>query len=102
VRQAVAEGKFYIYPISHVDQGIEILTGIPAGQPDEDGDYPEGTLNAMIVERLEHVARTARRFGNNQRDKEEVEIVRLAPPPEPDLPPDDIPDPDGPTEADSL
>lgn len=97
VREAVAAGRFHIYPVSHVDEGIEILTGIPAGEPDDEGNYPEGSLNAMIVERLETVAKTARRFGTPPREKEEVEIIRHAPEPEPDLPPDDIPDPDGPT-----
>jgi predicted ATP-dependent protease len=97
VREAVAAAQFHIYPVSHVDEGIEVLTGIPAGEPDKEGNYPEGSLNALIVERLERVARTARRLGANQREREEVEIVRHAPEPEPDLPPDDIPDPDGPT-----
>jgi predicted ATP-dependent protease len=101
VREAVAEGNFQIFPISHVDEGIEILTGIPAGEPDEEGNYPEGTLNAIIVERLENVAKTARRFGAPVREKEEVEIIRHAPEPEPDLPPDDIPEPDGPPEGNS-
>jgi lon-related putative ATP-dependent protease len=101
VREAVAEGNFQIFPISHVDDGIEILTGIPAGEPDEEGNYPEGTLNAIIVERLENVAKTARRFGAPVREKEEVEIIRHAPEPEPDLPPDDIPEPDGPPEGNS-
>lgn len=96
VRAAVAAGNFHIYPIRHVDEGIEILTGIPAGQPDEEGHYPQGSLNAMIAERLEQVAKTARRLGTPLREKEEVEIIRHAPEPEPDLPPDDIPDPDGP------
>jgi lon-related putative ATP-dependent protease len=99
VREAVADGKFHIYPISHVDEGIEVLTGIPAGEPDDEGHYPEGTINRMIVDRLEELARTARRFDGQGREKEEVEIVRPSPEPEPDIPPIDIPDPDGPTEG---
>jgi lon-related putative ATP-dependent protease len=101
VREAVAEGNFQIFPISHVDEGIEILTGIPSGEADEEGNYPEGTLNAIIVARLENVAKTARRFGAPVREKEEVEIIRHAPEPEPELPPDDIPEPDGPPEGNS-
>lgn len=101
VREAVADGKFHIYPISHVDEGIEILTGIPAGEPDEEGHYPEGTINRMIVDRLEELARTARRFDGRGRERDEVEIVRPAPQPEPEIPPIDIPDPDGPTEGET-
>jgi lon-related putative ATP-dependent protease len=52
VVQAAAEGQFHIYPVETVDQGIEILTGIPAGEPDEEGDYPEGTINGLVQAQL--------------------------------------------------
>ncbi len=56
---AVAEGRFAIYPIDTVDQGLELLTGIPAGQPDGDGNYPAGTLNYRIAARLDAFAAKA-------------------------------------------
>lgn len=56
VREAVRQKKFFIWPIDRIEQGIELLTGIPAGQRDEKGDYPEGTLFARIAERLEAIA----------------------------------------------
>src|SRR5713101_3231366 len=56
---AAEEGRFKIYPIDTVDQGLELLTGIPAGQPDANGDYPPGTLNQRIAARLDAFAAKA-------------------------------------------
>ncbi|MBU1318168.1 MAG: AAA family ATPase [candidate division Zixibacteria bacterium] len=49
---AVTNGEFHVYPVETIDQGIELLTGIPAGDPLEDGSYPEGTINRMVDDRL--------------------------------------------------
>jgi lon-related putative ATP-dependent protease len=59
---AVAEGRFAVHPIDTVDQGLEILTGTPAGEPDAAGQYPEGTLNRRIAERLDALAARAAEF----------------------------------------
>jgi lon-related putative ATP-dependent protease len=56
VVKAVKEGKFHIYAIEHVDEGIEILTGVEAGEMGPDGNYPEGTINARAVKRLNEMA----------------------------------------------
>jgi hypothetical protein len=56
VVDAAAEGRFRIFPIETVDQGLELLTGIPAGEPDQDGYYPAGTLNQRIAARLDAFA----------------------------------------------
>jgi predicted ATP-dependent protease len=56
---AAEEGRFKVYPIDTVDQGLELLTGIPAGQPDAAGDYPAGTLNQRIAARLDVFAAKA-------------------------------------------
>lgn len=53
VVRAVKEGKFHIYAVDTVDEGIEILTGIPAGERGEDGRYPEGTVNYLVQKKLE-------------------------------------------------
>lgn len=53
---AVAEGNFHIYAVSSIDQGIEILTGIAAGQRNEQGEYPEGTINYLVEKRLRSLA----------------------------------------------
>jgi len=55
VVEAVKEGKFHIYPVSTVEEGIETLTGVPAGTLQEDGTYPEGTVFARVAERLERI-----------------------------------------------
>lgn len=53
VVEAVREGKFHIYAIEHIDEGIKILTGYEAGIMDEFGEYPQGSLNYLIMENLE-------------------------------------------------
>jgi lon-related putative ATP-dependent protease len=62
VVDAVAEGKFQIYPIETIEQGIEVLTGIPAGEIDDEGVFPEGSINRLVVQRLEDMAETQRDF----------------------------------------
>ena len=63
VVDAAAEGRFRIYPVETIDQGIEILTGVPAGEADADGTYPEGTINARVQATLADLAERARAFG---------------------------------------
>ena len=53
VVEAVENGKFHIYAIDTVDDGIELLTGIKAGTPDKKGRFPKGTVNYMVQESLE-------------------------------------------------
>ena len=50
--QAVEEGRFTIYAIDTVDDGIEILTGVKAGKVDNNGNYPKGTVNYLVEESL--------------------------------------------------
>ncbi len=63
VSRAVAEGKFHIYAVSTVGEGIELLTGVPAGVPDESGRYPEGTVFGRVDSRLAAYARGMKDFG---------------------------------------
>ncbi len=56
---AAAEERFRVIPIESVDQGLALLTGMPAGEPDADGAYPEGTLNHRIAARLDGFAAKA-------------------------------------------
>jgi len=53
---AAAEERFRIFPIETVDQGLSLLTGLPAGEPDPDGNYSAGTLNQRIAARLDAFA----------------------------------------------
>ncbi len=50
---AVEKGKFHIYPVKHISEGIELLTGVPAGEMDEDGQYPEDSVFGKAKQRLE-------------------------------------------------
>ena len=52
VVDVVKDGKFHVYQVSTVAEGIEILTGVPAGEPDPDGDYPEGSLYHKVQQKL--------------------------------------------------
>lgn len=52
VAAAVEAGQFHIWSISTIDEGIEVLTGVPAGTPDESGEYPEGSIFRRVSDRL--------------------------------------------------
>jgi len=49
----VREGRFHVWSARHVDEGIELLTGIAPGDRDKDGRFPDGSLHARVDERLE-------------------------------------------------
>jgi len=63
VIEAVAADKFHIYAVSTIDQGIEILTGLPAGERDATGQFPSGTVNHRVEQRLSDYAERLRGFG---------------------------------------
>jgi predicted ATP-dependent protease len=62
VVEACAAGKFHIYSVATIDQGIEILTGMPAGERGLDGNFPDGTVNRKVEDRLIALAEARRRF----------------------------------------
>jgi predicted ATP-dependent protease len=64
---AVAAGQFHIYAVTTIDEGIALLTGIPAGELDEQGEYPAETINGRVVARLIELDDKQRRFGNSQK-----------------------------------
>jgi predicted ATP-dependent protease len=69
VTEAVRDGKFRIHAISTIDQGIEILTGIAAGERSDardggsEGEFPPGTINARVEARLRQFANRVQKFG---------------------------------------
>ncbi len=63
VVEAVKKGKFHIYPVKTIDQGIEILTGKKAGERQADGTYPEGTVNFLVDQKLRELAEGLKNFG---------------------------------------
>jgi len=62
VVEAVRSGEFHVWAVDTVDEGIELLTGRPAGERLEDGTYPPGSVHALVVERLRANAERLREF----------------------------------------
>ena len=72
VVQAVKEGKFHIYPVKAIDQGIEILTGMEAGGRQEEGRFKEGTVNDLVDRKLRDLGTKIKEFeGGEEGAKEE-------------------------------
>ncbi|MEZ4868947.1 MAG: ATP-binding protein [Caldilineaceae bacterium] len=55
--EAAAAGQFQIYPITTIDEGIEVLTGMAAGERNARGNYPKGTINYKVEQRLREFAK---------------------------------------------
>jgi predicted ATP-dependent protease len=66
VVEACEAGRFAIYPIETIDQGIALLTGTPAGERGADGAFPDGSVNALVEARLEEFAKKARAFAKGK------------------------------------
>jgi ATP-dependent Lon protease len=62
ILDAVAAGKFHIWPVGKIEQGIEILTGTVAGQKDSGGKFEAGTVFALMDERMRVMAQTLKEF----------------------------------------
>ena len=60
VVETVKQGLFHIYAVSTIDEGIEILTGVPAGKKDKNGLFPAGTVNYLAYEKLKRYAKNAK------------------------------------------
>lgn len=67
VIDAVRKKKFHIYPIKTIDEGMEILTGVAAGEKDRQGKYPSGTVNDRVYKKLEYYARTMVNFAKEEK-----------------------------------
>jgi predicted ATP-dependent protease len=65
VVEAVRQGQFHVYPVRTIDEGIALLTGVPAGEIGPDGAYPEGTVNFLVQRRLKELAEQAKSFRGN-------------------------------------
>ena len=56
---AVKNGLFHIYAVSTIEEGIEVLTGVPAGKKDKNGHFPAGTVNYLVYEKLKKYAKVS-------------------------------------------
>jgi len=62
VVEAVRDGKFHIYAVTTIDEGLELLTGVPAGEIKDDGAFPEGSINYLADLKLKDLADTWRDY----------------------------------------
>ncbi|MBL7063177.1 MAG: AAA family ATPase [Anaerolineae bacterium] len=76
VVEAVAAGQFHVYSVQTVDQATEILAGIPAGERDEEKNFPKGSINQLVEARLIELAEKQRAFAAPRKEaREEKEVV---------------------------
>jgi lon-related putative ATP-dependent protease len=65
VVEAVKAKQFQVYPVEHVDQALSILTGKPAGVKNSKGEFPKGSINRKVYDRLHELAENRRAFGKS-------------------------------------
>ncbi|MBX9763393.1 MAG: AAA family ATPase [Pseudomonadaceae bacterium] len=76
VLQAVRAGQFHIYAVRHVDEALSLLVGEDAGSPDEKGQFPAGSVNARVVERLRDIAAMGMDDDEKDEEKKEEPVVK--------------------------
>jgi lon-related putative ATP-dependent protease len=69
VLEAVEQGKFHIWAVDTIDEGIEILTGVPAGDRLEDGSFTPGSIDARVDARLSELVERLERFGKDEKNE---------------------------------
>lgn len=73
VVEAVSAGRFHVYPVETVDEGIELLTGRPAGAREADARFPAGSINRLVEDRLTAFAEARRRYGTVRNEASRTE-----------------------------
>ncbi len=71
VIEAIREGKFHIWPVRTIDEGIEVLTGVKAGERQADGSFDADSVNARVDQQLRKMAEDLQRFGKENGHKKE-------------------------------
>ncbi|MFI8381736.1 Lon protease family protein [Pseudomonas sp. NPDC079086] len=71
VLQAVRAGQFHIYAVRQVDEALSLLVGADAGSPNEQGQFPAGSVNARVVERLRDIAAMGMEVDDKEEPKKE-------------------------------
>jgi lon-related putative ATP-dependent protease len=66
---AIAQGKFHLYPVRTIDEGIEMLTGVKGGKLREDGTFEPDSINDKVQKRLTVLAEKLRDFGKAEEKK---------------------------------
>lgn len=94
VAEAVEAGRFHVWAVDTIEEGIEVLTGVPAGDKGDDGTYPEGTVYRLVEDRLAAFYREiARHPGAGGSDRITPMMPQPIPQPVPGVPPEPPPDP---------
>jgi predicted ATP-dependent protease len=73
VVKAVADGEFHVWPVETIDEGIEVLTGVPAGTCGDDGLFSENSVHARVDRRLRDLAERIRNFDRVEEPAEKGE-----------------------------
>ncbi|HGX93262.1 MAG TPA: ATP-binding protein, partial [Candidatus Tenderia sp.] len=68
---AARQGLFSVYAITTIDEGIELLTGVAAGEADAEGQYPEASVNAAVARQLLRFARIRHEFGDDKKEEQD-------------------------------
>ncbi|WP_018872227.1 Lon protease family protein [Thioalkalivibrio sp. ALJ16] len=72
VRAAIAQGRFSVYPVTTLDEAIELLADLPAGERDARGGFPKDSFNRAVADRLRAFARLSHRHGHRDESAEAV------------------------------
>jgi lon-related putative ATP-dependent protease len=70
VIEAVRDGRFSLYPIRNIDEGLKIITGREVGELSEDGTYPDGTINHLVIQRLTEIAESMEKKKEKEKEEE--------------------------------
>lgn len=81
VVEAVRRGQFHVYAIDHIEQGLELLTGLPAGKRGDDGSYPEATVNHAVAQALERLSRAWKEHAEKEPEPAPSARAEEVPPP---------------------
>jgi lon-related putative ATP-dependent protease len=73
VVEAVEAQQFQVFPVDHVDQALSLLTGQPAGAKDDKGEFPDGSVNRKIRDRLMDFAEKRRAFGKPEPKEDDTD-----------------------------
>ncbi len=66
VVDVIRHGKFHIWPVCAIDEGIEVLSGVKAGKRRSDGAFEPKSINALVNQRLIEMAETIKRFSTQE------------------------------------
>jgi len=73
VVEAIQRGKFHVWPVNTIDEGIEVLTGVPAGVRGTDDTYPEESVHGFVIGRLDELAKRMKSFAQDESSEKRSE-----------------------------